>query len=839
MHGQGDEGWRTGLQFLRSTAPQAYFGLYNGAIVFFLPYLALYWKTELSFSGSQIGILAAVRPFICSVSGQLLTGFADARGAHLAVSLVTYIVAMATRSSMALVSAFVGHVVLVAVSEACQSPFSIITDAAIASTTTEAGYGKRRVWASVGWGALAPVSGWLVGQYGIRASFAVYLGLVSIGLIPTALLPFGALARRVPGAAPRGAPPRLARESAAPLLSADFGAAAMDDRAEGEDDADAGGCDAGCTGSGLESCQHGGGAAGAAIELASHSHAAPDADEVSYRGSSGPGPTSLLDGESSWTIPSYGARSAAAKSEEGAEEATVHSVAGAAHPSFVRYHADASSGGGPTPRGAMLGGGAFPWRPLLAGSGGSGGLERTTSLAPTEFFSVHSSNSGLVALGGLASPRDGTGPSALGLGMLSPRGSEGASPFGPALLSPRGAGAMAQGALLKQRSDASAIIGEDSVAEADLLQLGGPLSPAAPQAEAGPASASDGRPPGPAQLGVAGPSAGAGPLGIATSSVPVGAGGAGSPSAAGAGRALGRTASSRQLRRRASSRQLVPPLPAKPAPLLATAPGSGAVTVAGAGSKHGVRGQGAVAIRVDAGPPAGGRPGSGRAASAATDASSLSVWGGIKHVLSNPHGAAFFATAFNMGLGYGALGYLMITLRELGAPSMLLGLCLTVNTCGEVPVFWFQGTWLRRLGPELAFHVAMLAWIVRLGLYCLLPLFPTPWVVLLVEPLHGFTFGMAYGSGTVMCKRLAPSPHLRGSVQSMLFGLYYGVGPGISGMAGGLIMASMGLRAVFVTFALVCLGVWLATLACLWLATRRTRRLAAAAAVAEAWAWEI
>ena len=112
-----------------------------------------------------------------------------------------------------------------------------------------------------------------------------------------------------------------------------------------------------------------------------------------------------------------------------------------------------------------------------------------------------------------------------------------------------------------------------------------------------------------------------------------------------------------------------------------------------------------------------------------------------------------------------------------------------------------------------------------------------------------------------MCMRLAPV-HLRGTVQSMLFCLYYGahpplmcfilnnclslsawrnnqkqslmwhvahpwhagVGPGISGLAGGFIMAAVGLRMVFVIGCLVCLGLWLCTLLALWLATRGERR---------------
>ena len=42
--------------------------LQNAAIVFLLPYLGILWKSQ-GFTASQIGVLSAVRPFICSVSG--------------------------------------------------------------------------------------------------------------------------------------------------------------------------------------------------------------------------------------------------------------------------------------------------------------------------------------------------------------------------------------------------------------------------------------------------------------------------------------------------------------------------------------------------------------------------------------------------------------------------------------------------------------------------------------------------------------------------------------------------------------------------------------------------
>ena len=47
---------------------------------------------------------------------------------------------------------------------------------------------------------------------------------------------------------------------------------------------------------------------------------------------------------------------------------------------------------------------------------------------------------------------------------------------------------------------------------------------------------------------------------------------------------------------------------------------------------------------------------------------------------------------------YGCLGYENLYLKESGAPGILLGVCLLVSTCGEMPLFATSGWWLPRLG---------------------------------------------------------------------------------------------------------------------------------------------
>ena len=123
----------------------------------------------------------------------------------------------------------------------------------------------------------------------------------------------------------------------------------------------------------------------------------------------------------------------------------------------------------------------------------------------------------------------------------------------------------------------------------------------------------------------------------------------------------------------------------------------------------------------------------------------------------------------------------------------------------------------------------------------------------------------AYGVGTVHAKAIAP-PHLRSTTQSMFFSvsaggsweqlgavlqikllpctayrlpphppptppaqLYYGVGPGISGLAGGYIYQGLGMRWVFILGSATLAVGWAAIQLALRWATRAERAAAAAA----------
>lgn len=66
----------------------------------------------------------------------------------------------------------------------------------MASATDEGGYGRIRMWASVGWGATAPLAGAVVARFGLKAAFLCFTGVVGLTLLPTVLLPLEVLSKK-------------------------------------------------------------------------------------------------------------------------------------------------------------------------------------------------------------------------------------------------------------------------------------------------------------------------------------------------------------------------------------------------------------------------------------------------------------------------------------------------------------------------------------------------------------------------------------------------------------------------------------------------------------------
>lgn len=218
--------------------PQVWYGISGGAPTLILPFLSIYYSESLGFTGAQIGLLAAIRPWVSAPSGSLIASFADRIRCHGAVLVACYIATTLLQGSMALVSSFLAQVALTLAASIVWAPPQIISDACVMAASTHPGdYGRIRSLASLAWALLAPFAGFINGRWGIRVGIAVYAAL-ALAVVPAALsLPLAALQRE--GEADKGAGGALTEpllpgtDEAAEEAGAKAGAAAEAGEAKG------------------------------------------------------------------------------------------------------------------------------------------------------------------------------------------------------------------------------------------------------------------------------------------------------------------------------------------------------------------------------------------------------------------------------------------------------------------------------------------------------------------------------------------------------------------------------------------------------------------------------
>jgi hypothetical protein len=79
---------------------------------------------------------------------------------------------------------------------------------------------------------------------------------------------------------------------------------------------------------------------------------------------------------------------------------------------------------------------------------------------------------------------------------------------------------------------------------------------------------------------------------------------------------------------------------------------------------------------------------------------------------------------------------------------------------------FFSNFIIKVTGVDGAMHLVVAAYVLRLTMYTLLSSWPTTWLVLPVELLHGLTFGLAWAAGTHKAAQLAPNAGLMASMQA-------------------------------------------------------------------------
>ena len=145
----------------------------------------------------------------------------------------------------------------------------------------------------------------------------------------------------------------------------------------------------------------------------------------------------------------------------------------------------------------------------------------------------------------------------------------------------------------------------------------------------------------------------------------------------------------------------------------------------------------------------------------------------LYQLLKNPEVLSLYLLTLLLGMLMGIIEtFRFWHLQNLGASQLLLGLSLIMGCIPEIVVMFVMTYIIKLLGEHICLYLACVAFACRFMGYSFLR---NPWFVMLVEPLHGLTFGVMYGAATAYGSRLTPEG-MHGTMQAMLTTLHISCG---------------------------------------------------------------
>jgi len=155
-------------------------------------------------------------------------------------------------------------------------------------------------------------------------------------------------------------------------------------------------------------------------------------------------------------------------------------------------------------------------------------------------------------------------------------------------------------------------------------------------------------------------------------------------------------------------------------------------------------------------------------------------WHGFGALMGNRRWLFFLVIIFIAGVGSSMIhNYLFLYMNQLGASTIVMGLALTVATVSELVVYAFSDKMLERWGTRKMLAISIVAMIIRMLAYSVVML---PWMVLIIQLLHGFTFAALWVAGVAYANKIAP-PGMGATAQ----GVFSSVSMGLAAAAGAFI----------------------------------------------------
>ncbi|KAK7482937.1 hypothetical protein BaRGS_00025837, partial [Batillaria attramentaria] len=152
-----------------------------------------------------------------------------------------------------------------------------------------------------------------------------------------------------------------------------------------------------------------------------------------------------------------------------------------------------------------------------------------------------------------------------------------------------------------------------------------------------------------------------------------------------------------------------------------------------------------------------------------------------------PKVIAFLVVMFNFGVAYSGVLFLFWFLKDLGAPPELFALSVVCSGGAMIPVMSLSGRLIKRFGCVPCVCVSVVVMSARMLAYSLLS---NPWLVLVVEPLHGACFGLMLPAATAYTSVISP-PGMAATMQ----------GRGAGGLLTGWMFSAVGARVTYRVYA--------------------------------------
>src|SRR5699024_10217645 len=131
--------------------------------------------------------------------------------------------------------------------------------------------------------------------------------------------------------------------------------------------------------------------------------------------------------------------------------------------------------------------------------------------------------------------------------------------------------------------------------------------------------------------------------------------------------------------------------------------------------------------------------------------------------------------------------FLGLYITELGGSERLLGVAWFVGVMSEAVVYLLAGCWFRECHPLVFVMIAGILFSIRWVLYGVVD---DAWIIIALQVLHGFTFGVFFIAAFDYVTRLIPN--LLMSTGHLVFFAFIGISGIIGSLIGGALFEAFG-----------------------------------------------